>query len=238
MRHTARLLCGTLFLLAPTTILAQAPPAKPPAETPATPAPQPPAKGAETPAKPAAPAAPAPAPAAKDAATGDYYPLKAGTKWVYKVGEVIVTVKVAGEEKGGGTKLETEVNGKTVASEVIQVTAEAIVRTKINNSEIKPPVAILKLTGGKATKGDKWTVNSTIQGQTDKGDFATVDDKVAVEVPAGKYTAVAVEGEFDIAGTKTAVKYYFAPGVGIVKQSYSIMGNEAVLELKEFTPGK
>ena len=213
MRHTARLLCGTLFLLASTTLLAQPPAAPAPAAAP------PPA---------AAPAAP----------TGDYYPLKAGTKWVYKVGEVLVTVKVAGDEKGGGTALETLVNDKKVATEVIQMTPEAIVRNKINSSEIKPAVAILKLTGGKATKGDKWTVNSTIQGQTVKGDFTTTDDKAAVEVNGQKYTAVAVEGEFDIAGTKTSVKYYFAPGVGIVKQSYSIQGNEAVLELKEFTPGK
>jgi hypothetical protein len=168
----------------------------------------------------------------------DYVPLKAGTKWVYKVGEVLVTVKVASSDKDG-TKLDTEVNGKVVASETLQVTAEGVVRTKINANAITPPVTILKLAGGKVNKGDKWKVESTVQGQAVKGEFMVKDDKESVTVPAGKFDAVVVDGpEFDIAGTKTAVKYYFVPGKGIVKQSYSIQGNEAVLELKEYTEGK
>jgi hypothetical protein len=175
---------------------------------------------------------------APPAASSDLYPLKAGTKWVYKVGEVVVTVKVASADKDG-TKLDTEVNGKVVASEVVNVTPEGIVRTKINNNPITPPVLILKLTGGKATKGDKWKVESTVQGQAVKGEFNTKDDKESVTVPAGKFDAVVVDGpEFDIAGTKTGIKYYFVAGKGIVKQSYSIQGNEAVLELKEYTEGK
>lgn len=221
MRYTARLLGGALFLLASTSIVAQAPPAAP---APAAPAAQPPA----TP--PAAPAAPAGA--------ADYFPMKAGAKWVYKVGDAVVTVKVASSDKDG-TKFETEVNNKVVATETLMVTPEGIVRSKINNSEVKPPVMILKLTGGKAVKGDKWRVESTVQSLTVKGDFVTKDDKESVTVPAGKFDAVAVEGgEFDIAGTKTSIKYYFVAGKGIVKQSYSIQGSEAVLELKEYTEGK
>ena len=199
MRHTARLILGSLFVLVAATALAQTQ---------------------------------APAPAT------DFYPLKAGAKWVYKVGEAVVTVKVASTDKEG-TKLETEVNGKVVASEVISVTPEGVVRLKINNSPITPPVMILKLTGGKATKGDKWKVEGTVQGQAIKGEFTTKDDKESVTVPAGKFDAVVVDGpEFDIAGTKTGIKYYFVAGKGIVKQSYSIQGNEAVLELKEYTEGK
>ena len=221
MRYSARLLGGARFAFTPTALVAQAPPAPAPA---APAAPQPPA----TP--PVAVAAPA--------ATGDYFPMKAGAKWVYKVGEAVVTVKIAASDKDG-TKVETEVNGKVVATETLSVTPEGIVRTKINNSEIKPPVMILKLSGGKATKGDKWKVESTVQGQTVKGEFTTSNDKESVTVPLGKFDAVVVDGgEFDIAGTKTAIKYYFVPGKGIVKQSYSIQGNEAVLELKEYTEGK
>jgi len=187
---------------------------------------------------PAAPA-PAPAPAAQPpAATGDYLPMKPGSKWVYKVGETTITVKVSAVD-AAGTKMETEVNGKAVASEILKSTPEGIVRTKINNSDITPPVLVLKLTGGKVTKGDKWTVASTVQGQSVKGEFTVKDDKEAITVPAGKFDAVVVDGpEFDIAGTKTGIKYYFVAGKGIVKQMYSIQGNEAVLELKEYTEGK
>ena len=42
----------------------------------------------------------------------------------------------------------------------------------------------------------------------------------------------------EIAGTRTGVKYWFAPGKGIVKLSYTIAGTEAVLELVEYTEGK
>ena len=58
-------------------------------------------------------------------------------------------------------------------------------------------------------------------------------------MPAGEFETVCVDGpEFEIAGTKTAVKFWFAAGKGQVKISYSIGGNEQVLELKEYSEGK
>lgn len=171
-------------------------------------------------------------------AAGDYYPMKPGAKWVYKVGETTITVKVAGSD-GDGTKLVTEVNGKEVASEVLKVTADGIVRSKINTAAVTPPVQILKLTGGKAVKGDKWKVESVVQNSPVKGEFTIKDDAEKLKVQGTDYTAVCVEGaEFDIAGTKTAVKQWFVPGKGVVKLMYSIQGSEAVLELKEYTEGK
>ena len=185
----------------------------------------------------APPAASAPAPAAPPA-SGDFYPIKPGAKWVYRVGETTITVKVAGPD-GDGTKLETEVNGKTVASEVVKVTPDGVSRIKINTAAITPPVQILKLQGGKAVKGEKWKVESTIQGSAVKGEFSIKDDAEKVKIQGVDYSAVCVEGpEFDIAGTKTAVKYWFVGGKGVVKLMYSIQGNEAVLELKEYTEGK
>ncbi len=169
----------------------------------------------------------------------DYYPLKPNTKWVYKVGETTITVKVASADANGAT-LETLVNDKAVASEVIQVKPDGVYRTKINKADITPPVKILELKDGKvAAKGTKWKVDSKIQDQPVKGEFTITDDKEKVKVPLGEFEAVVVNGpDFEIAGTKTGVKYWFAAGKGIVKLTYSIAGNDAVLELKEFTEGK
>ena len=169
----------------------------------------------------------------------DFYPLKANTKWVYKVGETNITVRVASASADGAT-LETLVNDKPVASEVIAVKADGVYRTKINKADIAPPVKILELKDGKpAAKGTKWKVESKIQDQPVKGEFTIKDDKEKVKVPAGEFDAVVVDGpEFEIAGTKTGVKYWFAAGKGIVKLTYSIAGNDAVLELKEYTEGK
>jgi hypothetical protein len=169
----------------------------------------------------------------------DLYPLKKDTKWVYKVGETSITVKVTAADANGAT-LETLVNDKAVASEVIQVKPDGVYRTKINKADINPPVLILKLKDGKAVaKGEKWDVKSKIQDQEVKGTFTVKDDAEAVKVPGGDFKAVVVDGpDFEIAGTKTGVKYWFTQGKGIVKLTYNIAGNEAVLELKEYTEGK
>ena len=169
----------------------------------------------------------------------DLYPLKKDSKWVYKVGETTIEVKVASVEKDGA-KLDTVVNGKTVASEMVEVKADGVYRTKINNTAIEPAVKFLELKDGKAPfKGASWKVDSKIQQQAVKGTFTVKEDKEKTKVPLGEFDAVLVDGsDFEIAGTKTAVKYWFAPGKGVVKLSYSIGGNEAVLELKEYTEGK
>lgn len=171
--------------------------------------------------------------------TSEFYPTKKDTKWVYKVGETTITVKVTGTTADSAT-LETFVNEKAVASEVIQVKADGIYRSKINKADIAPPVKILELKDGKAVaKGSKWKIDSKIQDQPVKGEFTLKDDMEVVKVPLGEFKAVVVDGpEFEIAGTKTGVKYWFVAGKGIVKLTYSIAGNDAVLELKEFTEGK
>lgn len=176
---------------------------------------------------------------AQNSATTEFYPLKKDTKWTYKVGETTITVKVASVTPEGAT-LETLVNDKPVASEVIQVKPDGVYRTQINKAKIEPPVLILKLDGGKvAAKGAKWDVNSKIQDQPVKGSFTIAEDKEKVKVPAGEFESVVVNGpDFEIAGTKTGVKYWFAKDKGVVKLTYSIAGNDAVLELKEYAEGK
>ncbi len=183
-------------------------------------------------------------PPAVAAMTTDYYPLKAGSKWVYKVGENEVTVVVGATEKGE-TKLDTLANSKNVASEMVMVKADGVYRTKINSTMIEPPVKILELEtkDGKLVpkaKGAKWAVASKVATQPLTGDFM-IGEPAKVTVPASPtpLDCVFVEGpKFNIAGTETSVKYYFAPGKGIVKLNYSIQGTEATLELKSYEEGK
>ena len=86
---------------------------------------------------------------AQNAATTDLYPLKKDTKWVYKVGETSITVRVASADAAGAT-LETLVNDKVVATETLEVKADGVYRTQINKAKIEPPVKILQLKAGKA----------------------------------------------------------------------------------------
>jgi hypothetical protein len=183
-----------------------------------------------------------PMPPAGTVVTSDYYPLAKGSKWTYSMGSTEVVVKVSDvDAKDGSAKLVTEHAGKQVATETIQVKADGIYRTKINDTAIEGGVKILGLKDGKPAKGDKWSVAAKVQASEVKGDFETKDVGQAVKVGTTEYKDVVyVEGpKFTIAGTDTAVKYWFSPKFGIVKLSYSIGGTESTpLELKSFEAGK
>jgi hypothetical protein len=181
----------------------------------------------------AQPPAGTPAPAAQPpaGASSTFFPSKKGTKWVYKVAENNIDVVA-----DAGGKLDTQVGGKTVASETIEVKADGVYRTKVNNVAVEPPVKILTLP---ADKDANWTVDSKLNGQAIKGKFTQKAAKEKAKVPAGEFDCVVVDGpEFEIAGAKCGIKYWFADGKYVVKMIYNIAGNEALLELKEYTEGK
>jgi hypothetical protein len=162
-----------------------------------------------------------------------YYPLKKGNSWTYKVMDKSITMKVAGQEKDG-TKVETLVDDKSVAAEHVLVKEDGVYRTSINGQKPDAPVLFLKLP---PKKGDSWTVDTKIQGQDIKGKFTT--DEEEVTVPAGKYKTFKVTGkDFQIAGMKTDITYWFAEKVGIVKLSFGVAGTSATLELEKFVEGK
>jgi hypothetical protein len=170
-------------------------------------------------------------PTQKPAAAPDYFPNKKGTKWVYTVGKN--AIDVVADVDG---RLDTMVEGKTVAAETIEVKADGIYRTKVNSTLIEPAVKILSLP---ADKDATWNVNSMLNGQAIKGKFTQKAKTEKVKVAAGEFDCVVVDGpEFEIAGAKCGIRYYFADGKYVVKMIYSIAGNEAMLELKEFVPAK
>ena len=177
---------------------------------------------------------------AQPPAGADLFPLKAKSKWVYKLADKEVTVAVTGTEKYNNedcTKLETSADGQVKASELFFVKADGVYRAKVKDDKVDPPVKILALP---AKKDATWKIDSKVGAQSVKGDFKITDDKATVKVVAGEFKDVVVveSPDFDIAGTKTVIKQWFAPGKGLVKISYSIQGTESTLELKEYVEGK
>src|SRR5687768_4240498 len=84
----------------------------------------------------------------------ELFPLKKGSKWVYKVADQEVTVVVAGNEKFGTedcVKVDTMVGGQVKASELYFVKADGIYRAKVKEDKVDPAVRILQLP---AKKGD------------------------------------------------------------------------------------
>ena len=222
MRRMTQWMLGTFVaVVAVATVAAQAPPAPAPAPVPA----------------PVAAPQPAVAPPAAAATPTDLFPLKAGSKWTYKIGEAQTIEVRVDSVKDGEAVLSTVVGGKSVAKETIKVQADGVYRTKVNDSPINPPVKILALP---AKKDTKWLVDTKVQEQTVKGNFVVKEEKEKVTMKDKKeYDAVVVEStDLDVAGTKTTVKTWFAPGKGMVMLKYSINGNEATLELTEYVEGK
>ena len=124
------------------------------------------------------------------------------------------------------------VNGKVVASELYQVKADGIYRVKVKDDKVDPPVKVLAVP---VKKDAAWDVKSKVGTQTVSGSFKVIDDKAKLEVPAGKFDAVLVEGkDLDVAGTKTTVRVWFVKDKGMAKLSYKINDNETVLELTKF----
>lgn len=221
MRRLTQWMLGTFVaVVAVATVAAQAPPAAPaPVPAPAV-APQ-----------------PAVAPPAAAATLTDLFPIKVGSKWTYKIGEAQTIEVRVDSAKDGEAVLSTVVGGKSVAKETIKVQADGVYRTKVNDSPINPPVKILALP---AKKDTKWLVETKVQEQTVKGNFLVKEEKEKIKLKDGKdIEAVLVESaDLDVAGTKTTVKTWFAPGKGMIKLQYSINGNEATLELTEYVEGK
>lgn len=167
--------------------------------------------------------------------TSSYYPLEVGNTWTYQVMGNPITMKVEKHEKVGDVmtaKIITEVSGQTVASENVAVQDDGIYRYAINGQQPESPAKFLAL----PPEADAtWEVKTKIQNQDITGSFVLKSEKITVGET--EYDTILADGQnFQIAGQKTSIKYWFAEGVGIVKLSFSLDGQDAVLELQEFTP--
>jgi hypothetical protein len=180
----------------------------------------------------------APVPKALKAKLKDYYPLAEGTTWEYKVGQeecVVRATEVTHMDGVTTSKLVTEHNGKQVATETIRVDKEGVFRTHINEAEVRPPVPLLKFG---LTDEDGWEVKSKVLASDVTGK-TTLKGTEKVKVPAGEFDAVLVVGEWDLAGTETATRWWLADGVGVVKLEVRVSGTlHTQSELKKYTPGK
>jgi hypothetical protein len=180
----------------------------------------------------------APLPKATFKKLKDYFPLAKGNKWVYESGtsEIVVEVTECEEEKDGTktAKLATMVQGKEVASETIQFKKEGLFRSKVNDTEVTPPVQIMKFD----KEDEQWVMQSKI-GTTETKYIIQHRGEEKIDTKAGSYTAVQVVIQATIGQTETEVAYWFVEDVGIAQLEYKIgKSASAYLKLKSFTPGK
>lgn len=172
----------------------------------------------------------------------DYYPLKVGTNWTYRVvlgseAKGQVTNQIAKIEKIDDQSLarqETVAQGAVAATEHLSSTAKGIFRHRYNGVEVTPPVCVLRYP---VKQGDSWGSEAKVGEQTIKMTSRVVGEE-EVAVPAGKYKAIAVQVDGDAAGTKIRTTYWFVANIGFVKQITDIGGNHITLEMDKFEAGK
>jgi hypothetical protein len=169
-----------------------------------------------------------------------YYPLKIGTQWEYQVGPTVVSMRVVKHEKVGDAMcalIETYVDGNRVpvASEHISAGPDGVFRHSFNTARASEPICILKLP---VKKDQTWKFDAKIATETVKGTFKCGEEDV--KVPAGNYKKAvsSYTTECDLNGAKAEFKYWFAPGVGVVRQTMTIGGRDIESKLVKFEAGK
>ena len=175
------------------------------------------------------------------AQTTDHYPLRVGTVWHYELdagGQKDAFVnRIAKIEKIDNKDLalqETVKGGKVLATEHLSSTAAGVFRHRSNNIPIDPPIQLLKYP---IKPGESWEVETILGGQKSRV-TCKVDGFEDIKVAAGKFKTVAVTVALEMGdGKKVVSAYWFAAGVGVVRQSASFGGNELKLELQKFERG-
>jgi len=174
-----------------------------------------------------------------------YYPLKAGNKWTYQIesdsvakGSAKLINQIAKIEKIDGVslaRLETIAKGKVAATEHLNATEKGIFRNRYNGTEVSPPICILKFP---IKKGSTWKTESKVGDE--KLSVSCKSDEDEIEVPAGKFKTVKVVMDAEVAGAGILVSttYWFAQGVGIVKQHVNINSMQFTILLEKYEEAK
>jgi hypothetical protein len=189
-----------------------------------------------------------PSPAQEVMASTSYFPLRVGTSWDYHVNSNLYTLRVTKHERIKDDKnninalcarVEMLVAGKPVTVEHLRVTRDGVYRVALDGKVNHPPVQILKLP---PTKGTSWKVESTLNAGTSESKFTGEFTIGREDVTIGEKTypnCIKVTGnDLQVAGSKVSAVYYFAEGVGLVKQKLDFEGQKMILELDQFNPPK
>ena len=172
-----------------------------------------------------------------------YYPLQVGHKWTYRAGNQKVVVEVSKKDmiaRPGQKRKDTPAFTLTITSgdksmtEQVAVLDDGVYRFQAAGKAIDPPLRFFKLP---LKNGDSWTVDSASDGTPLKGTFKAAEE--SAKVPAGSYQAMTVAStDFQIGTQTMQLQYWFAPQVGMVKQTVKVGSLDTTLELLSFEQGK
>ena len=186
-------------------------------------------------------------PAPKSEKIANLCPLELGNRWVFdlKFGSIksTVTYTVGKIEKAEGktlARLESDTNGTTKGSEDLEVSETGVYRHTLDGVGINPPFCLIQYP---FKEGASWTATKySLNGKWVEAK-ASAGEPTEIEVPAGKFKVYPVTMEtVRKNGMAVVSTWYFADGVGLVRQVEDFGDKKVQMELrraklKRFTPG-
>lgn len=173
----------------------------------------------------------------------DYYPLAVGSTWTMELvgpqgkGELINTIEgVDAINEKELIRLTGSINGTVIATEHLEITDNGITRNQFNGGAITPPIVLLS---EPIELGKTLTLKEVKMGS----ETMSVDVKIAeklekVKTPAGEFEAVHVTIKAKPTQGEVVSDYWFAKGVGIVKQELKLGEVSVTTSLKSFEIAK
>jgi len=185
----------------------------------------------------------------------EYFPLKYGSRWVYKEknSSQSFIVKVAGyqnftikQKNANGVivsttircaRLETTMIGKKVilGSELIGISGDGVYRYKVGDQTVDPPARILPIP---CNNGVSWKIDSKIQDRMVRLEYAIDEDKITAPIgSAAKPTEVNAlrlkANDFRVDEDKVEATVWYAKDIGMVKLDMQTGGVSFALELEK-----
>jgi hypothetical protein len=179
---------------------------------------------------------------AAEPAKPNYYPLVKGTKWEYRLcseeREISLTCEIMEAEVREGriyARMEAHLPNSVTLGEELSTDANGVYRNAIPGAKLNQPLSIIKYP---IKVRDVWKDKIKL-GEGDGNVVITVKDTAAaIEVPAGKFTTLAIESIVELNGERVVASIWYADGIGIVKQQTTSGSRVMLMELKKYMPIK
>ena len=172
----------------------------------------------------------------------DYYPLKPGTKWTYDLDpgngrRIRVTNQIARIETIDGksmARLETIINGRVAMTQHLLSTSEGVLRYRLGEADVSPPLCILKYP---FKEGETWQAEQVIGHEQSKMSFKSGRHE-ELTASVAKYQAISVECEINADGAQLKNTSWYAPDVGMVKDTRAFGDKTITMDLVTFETDK
>lgn len=179
---------------------------------------------------------------AADPLKPNFYPLTKGTKWEYRLlmddKEYPCVCEITSHETKNGkssARIEAKLPNAVTLSEELSSDLNGVYRNAILGARLHQPVQIVKYP---VKARDTWKERVKLDAGEGTLAITIVDAEAVIDVPAGRFTTLAIESIVEMNGERVVACIWYAQGVGIVKQETNYGSKIVTMELRKYHPAK